>query len=163
MRPKLALCTLCFHAGLLVVASTRFSVLSWIGGNYDWTWNYFQYSHRNGWGYQYQSDYSLGVVLTYITAYLAGVAGYGLACKHLSLGWNVLGIILSVLGLISFLIEGSHWVWTHNLSWIISCPAASLLLAGVVIIQLCRVAGTPAEQTAPPNAGSAGAPSASVS
>jgi hypothetical protein len=140
MRSKLAFWTLCLHAGLLVVAATRFTVLSWIWGNYDWTWNYFQYTHRNGWGYQYQSEYPPLIVLTYIAAYLAGIAGYALTGKRVHYVWTGPAAILSALGLISFLIEGSHWRWSHHLSWIVSCPAASLVLAGVVMVAL-RIGG----------------------
>ena len=138
MKPKLALWALCFHAGLLILASTKFTVLSWIWGDHNWTWNYYQYTHRNGWGYQYQSEYSPLVVLTYIAAYLAGVAGYALVWKRVHYGWTSPALVLSALGLISFLIEGSHWAWSHHLSWIVSCPAASLLLAGVVVVCLAR-------------------------
>ena len=45
-------------------------------------------------------------------------------------------MILCVLGLISFAIEGSHWFWEHHLSWIAICPAASLLLVVISIIQV---------------------------
>lgn len=138
MRPRHALWVLCLHAGLLVLASTRFSVVSWIWGNCSWTWNYFQYSHENGWGYQYHSNYSLVVVLTYIAAYLAGLAGYTMAGRRVRGWWNGLAAMLSALGLICFLIEGSHWLWAHQWSWIAVCPAASLLLAGVAIVQLVR-------------------------
>lgn len=130
---------LCLHAGLLVAASTKFSVLSWMGGSPHWTWDYFQYAYKDGWGYRYESDYSLLIVLTYIAAYLAGVAGYALTWKRLAGAWTGLAAILSALGLISFLIEGSHWLWEHHLSWIFSCPAGSLLLMAVVLVQLCRV------------------------
>jgi hypothetical protein len=163
MKPKFALWMLCFHSGLLVLASTRFSVLTWIWGNPAWRWDYFQYCYKNGWGYQYQSDYSAVVVLTYIAAYSAGVAGYGMAWKRVPSRLSGLAAILSALGLISFLIEGSHWLVSHHLSWIASCPAASLLLAGVVIVLLGRSGGKPAKQAAAPNAGSASAPPASVS
>jgi hypothetical protein len=146
MRPRHAVWTLGFHAGLLALASTKFSIVSWIWGSWPWSWNYFQYSYRNGWGYPYQSDYSLAVVVAYIAAYLVGMAGYGLAWHYVRGGWEVLGIILSVLGLVSFLIEGSHWLWSHHLSWIFVCPAASLLLAGVVIFRLGKVRGEAANE-----------------
>ena len=153
MKSKLALWALCFHAGLLVLASTKFTVLSWMWGNYYWTWNYYQYSHRNGWGYQYQSEYSALVVLTYIAAYLAGVAGYALVWNRVHYGWTGPALILSALGLVSFLIEGSHWAWSHHLSWIVSCPAASLLLAGVVIVCSARTGAKWAERGTPSNRG----------
>jgi len=141
MSPKPALLTIALHAILLVLASTQFTVLSWMWGDCAWSWNYFQYSHRNGWGFQYLSDYSLAVVLTYIVAYLAGFVGFVMARNIRPTGWAVIGIILSVLGLVSFLIEGSHWLWSHHLSWIVSCPAGCLILAGVVMVQISRKGG----------------------
>ena len=155
MKPKLAVWALCFHAGLLIVASTRLSVLSWIWGKHAWTWDYFQYAYQNGWGYKYQSDYSPAIVLLCIAAYLAGVTGYAMAWKFLPQVWPGLGGVLSALGLISFLIEGSHWLWRHNLSWVVSCPAASLLLAGGAIVWLGGTGSRRAEPSASPNGGPA--------
>jgi hypothetical protein len=151
MKSKHAIWTLCAYAGLLLLASTRFSVVSWIWGKWAWTWDYFQYSHRNGWGYHYQSDYSFTVVLTYLAAFWVGVIGYLMAGVRIAIAWSTLAMILCVLGLLSFLIEGSHWLWDHHLSWIAICPAASLLLAGVAVIQL----GKAAEPVAAPNGGPA--------
>jgi hypothetical protein len=128
----------CAYAGLLILASTRFSVVSWIWGKWAWTWDYFQYSYRNGWGYQYRSDYSFVVVLTYLTAFLLGLIAHGMASTRGGGVWNSVAMILCVLGLVSFTIEGSHWVWEHHLSWIAICPAASLLLAVISIIQLAK-------------------------
>jgi hypothetical protein len=136
MKAKHAIWMVCFYAGLLILASTRFSIVSWMWGQPAWTWNYFQYSYRNGWGYRYQSDYSLVVVLTYVAAFVVGFAGYLMASKRIAGVWSTCAIILCVLGLISFLLEGSHWLWDHHLSWIAICPAASLLLAAIGIIQL---------------------------
>jgi hypothetical protein len=147
MKNNYALLTLCSHTALLVLASTKLSVLSWIWGDYSWTWHYFRYCFKNGWGYQYQSDYSLFVVLAYIAAYLAGVVGYGMSRRHVHSGWNLLAGILSILGLISFLIEGSHWLWDHHLSLIAICPVASLILAVVAIVLLGRKQTIPAEQS----------------
>jgi hypothetical protein len=145
MSPRHLVSTLCFHAALLLAASTRFSVVSWMWGKSAWTWDYLQYAYRNGWGYEYQSDYSLAVVLAYIAAYSLGLIGYGMASRFVAAGWSILGAILCVLGLISFLIEGSHWLWSHHLSWILSCPAAGLLLAVGVLVQLAKAASKPAE------------------
>jgi hypothetical protein len=147
MKHSYTLLTLCSHTALLVLASTKLSVLSWIWGDHSWTWQYFRHTYKNGWGYQYKSDYSLFVVLAYIAAYLVGVVGYGMSRRHVHGGWNLLAGILSLFGLISFLIEGSHWFWNHHLSWIAICPAASLILAIVVIVQLGRKQIAPAEQT----------------
>jgi hypothetical protein len=138
MKPKYAIATLCFHAGLLLLASTRFSIVSWIVGKWAWSCDYIQYSYQNGWGYPYHSDYSSVVVLTYLAAFLVGVIGYLMAGRRIVGAGGTLAIILCVLGLISFLVEGSHWLWDHHLSLIAICPAASLLLAGVAVVQLGR-------------------------
>ena len=150
---------LCAFAGALVLASTRFSVVSWLWGDWSWTWDYFQYSYRNGWGYQYRSNYSLVVVLTYLTAFALGLIAHSAARTRVASVWSNVAMILCVLGLVSFAIEGSHWLREHHLSWIAMCPAASLLLAIVAIVQLDRAKRTHAEQTdgaitqeSPPNA-----------
>jgi hypothetical protein len=162
MKAKHIILILCFHAGLLILASTRFTVLSWIWNNGVWTWDYFQYNFQNGWGYKYQSSYSLAVVLTYIVAYLVGIIGFCISRKYIANGWKVLAIILNGLGLISFLIEGSHWLWTHHLSWIISCPVACLLLVIVGIFQLRRAGIRTAEPIVALNPNPDNAPPVSV-
>ncbi len=148
---KPTLVILCAHAALLLVASTRFSALSWIWAESAWTWDYFRYAHQSGWGYQYQSDYSSAVVLTYLAAFSTGIVGYVMAGKRIVGTLRIPAMMLCVLGLISFLIEGSHWLWDHHVSWIAVCPAAGLLLAGVAALQL----GMPAEPPAPPKGGRA--------
>ena len=138
MRQRCATWILGMHTALLLLVSTRFSVITWLWGERSWTWNYFQYTYRNGWGYHYQSDYSLVIAALYISAYLIGIVGFALAWRHLASVWKTPGVILALLGLVSFLIEGSHWVWSHHLSCIFICPLASLLLACISIIQLTR-------------------------
>ena len=142
MRPKHAIWMLCGQACLLLLASTKFSVVNWLWGNWAWSWEYFQYSYRDGWGYVYRSDYSVAVVLAYLAAFVTGIIGSLMALRWTVGAWSALAMILSGLGLVSFLIEGSHWLWDHHLCWIAICPAASLLLAGIVIYQLAR-AGNP--------------------
>ena len=135
MKSKCAIWTVCFHVGFLLLASTKFSVVSWIWGRWAWTWDYFKYSYQNGWGYQFESDYSFLVVLTYLAAFATGILGYIMAGKRIASALSVPSVILCVLGMISFLIESSHWLWAHHLSWIAICPIASLVLAGAAIIQ----------------------------
>jgi len=141
MKLKPAIRPLCAYVVLLILASTRFSVVSWIWGERAWTWDYFQYSHRNGWGYPYRSDYSFVVVLTYLAAFLLGLIAHGMASRQVAGLWNTAAMIVCVLGLVSFSIEGSHWLWEHARSWIAICPAASLLLAAISVIQLGKNAG----------------------
>lgn len=132
----MAVLALCIHGWLLLLASTKFTAVSWLWGNRDWTWSYFKYSHQNGWGYQFQSEFTLAVVLAYIGAFGTGLLGYALAGRRVH-GWvSVPAVALCAVGLVSFLIEGSHWLRNHNLSWIATCSAASLLLAGISVAQL---------------------------
>lgn len=140
MKPKHAIWMLCAYAGLLLLASTRFSIVSWIWGRRAWTWEYFQYAYRNGWGYQYRSDYPFVVVVTYLAAFLVGLIAHLMARRRIAGAWSALAVILCGLGLVSFGIEGSHWIWDHGLSWTAICPAASLLLAVIAIIQLGKKA-----------------------
>ena len=138
MRSKLAILLLCLHAFGLVLASTSFTAVSWIFGNRSWSFTYFQYCYSDGWGRPYQSDYALAVVIAYLAAFSLGIAAYVLAQGIARTGWVALGAILCFVGLISFLIEGSHWLWEHHLSWIATCPLASMVLAAVVGRQLWK-------------------------
>ncbi|MCC5875797.1 MAG: hypothetical protein JJU11_06225 [Candidatus Sumerlaeia bacterium] len=147
MKSKSIIWMLGAHAALLLVASMNYSIVSWIWGRIDWTWNYFEYSHRTGWGTPYQSDYTLVVVLTYLTAFFLGLIAHGMACKRAGGMLNIIAMVLCTLGLISFAMEGSHWLWEHHLSWIAISPAASLLLAVISIVQLSRGARPIPEST----------------
>jgi hypothetical protein len=74
MRTKVTLCLLVAHVVTLLLASTNLSIISWTWGDYSLHGNYFQYSHSNGWGYLYTSNYSLVQVLLYLGAYGSGFA-----------------------------------------------------------------------------------------
>jgi len=126
------------HAILLLAASTQWTAFSWSWGNRAWTWNYFMIHRASGWGYVYKSDYSLAVVWTYLLAYGAGLVAYSMASARTHVWWPFLGGALCVLGLVSFTIEISHWLFGHHLSLIVTCSAASLILAAIGGIQLLR-------------------------
>jgi hypothetical protein len=66
-------------------------------------------------------------------AYAAGIAVYLFAWGAESWYIAAAGLGLCIVGLVSFGIEGSHWVLSHNLSWIASFP--------VVVVPLAVVAG----------------------
>ena len=109
---------LLLHALLLLLASTDFTIVTAVLGQDSWRWSYFKYASQSGWGYEYVSDYTLLMVLTYIVAFAVGLVGFAVACLQGRWPIGMLGIVLSVLGLVSFGIEGSHWVWEHNRSWL---------------------------------------------
>ena len=135
MRRKCEHWALGLHAGLLLLAATRLSTVSWFWRDWSWSFDYFHYSYENGWGYVYQSDFSLTVMGLYIAAYLAGVIGFALAWKRVTKVLKLPGIVLAALGLLSFLIEGSHWLLNHNLSWICIFPLMSMFLSVIAMIQ----------------------------
>ncbi len=127
---------LLLHALLLLLASTDFTVVTSALGQDSWRWCYFKCSSQNGWGYQYVSDYSVLVVLTYIAAFAVGIVGFALAWLQGRWLTGMVGVVLSILGLVSFGIEGSHWVFEHNRSWLAFSPAIMFVL--VVLAWLPR-------------------------
>lgn len=127
------------HAVLLVLASTNFSVLSWLWGDFSWSFSYFEYGYRNGWGYTYMSDYALKQVLCYVGAYSLGVAVFAIAWLRYGLWLSVLAMIACLIGVASFCIELTHWLWSHHLSLIASFPAVMVVLWIVIGAQLGKI------------------------
>ena len=124
------------HVLLLILAATRFSVISWLWGDASWNWSYFTYSSRSGFGYEYVSDYSLPRVFAYLAGYAIGLPVFIFAVRRrwMLLGW--FGIILCGLGVASFGIESSHWLWRHHTSWIASFPAAMAVLWVIWVLRV---------------------------
>ena len=140
-----ALVLLC-HVILLVLASTSFTIVTaWRGDPIQW--EYFRYASQSDWGTPYQFPYTLPVVLTYVAAYAVGVAGYLLAWRHGSRILATAGIVLCAVGCASFIFELTHWVSEHYRTWIVSLPAAAMLVAaGTVIQQYYRPKTSPANR-----------------
>lgn len=116
------------HIILIILASTNFTIVSFAREGTSFSWNYGTHSHRNGFGGAFVSDYSLLQILTYLSGYTLGIILFATVYrKGLSL-IGLLGIGLCGLGLVSFLIEGSHWVTNHHLSWVASFPIALIIL-----------------------------------
>jgi hypothetical protein len=130
--------TLVFHIVLLLLASTNFTIIMFLREGTSLSWNYYSCTRRSGFGFEYVSDYSLPQVLAYIAAYATGLMVF---LPLFLRGWKWLGLpglVLSVLGLISFVIEGSHWVIDHHTSWIVSFPIAFIILWIFLGINLFR-------------------------
>src|SRR5687768_4619542 len=89
---------LLLHVCLLVLAVTRFTIVTsaFLGGFPRWS--FVTFVSQNGFGYKYASPFSLPVVLTYIAAYTVGLVGFTLALKRGSSIVGTLGAALSVLG-----------------------------------------------------------------
>ena len=140
------------HAVLLVLASTKFSAVSWLWGDLSWDWNYFQYSYKNGWGYAYVSEYALGQVLCYIMAYGLGVAAFAIAWTRHGLCLSAVATVVCLLGAVSFCIEVTHWLWPHHLSWIASFPAVMVVLWICVGAQVGKLSRGDTQQLCPADA-----------
>lgn len=120
------------HIVLLVLASTNFSIVSCIRDDIYLSWNYYTYSCRTGWGYEYVSEYSLAQVLAYLAAYGVGLVFFVEVFKKVCSILGAIGTVMCAVGLISFAIEGSHWIWSHHLSLIGSFPIVMAVLWVVV-------------------------------
>lgn len=125
---------LAIHAILLLLASTGFTIVTALLGKSSLQWCYFKYASSNGWGFKYVSDFSALEIATYILAFTFGVIGFCAAVKNNRPVVGVLGVFLSLLGVLSFAIEGSHWFITHNRSWLAFSPAIMFLLVSVVFL-----------------------------
>lgn len=123
--------TLAIHAFLLLLASTEFTIVTAMFGGDALRWCYYRYASHSGFGHAFVSDYTFPVVLTYLAAFMVGVAGFGLAWwqgRHIV---GLLGVILSVIGVFSFALEGSHWIVEHHQSWIAYSP---VVMFGLVFL-----------------------------
>ena len=120
---------LALHALLLLLASTEFTIVTAAFGSDSLRWSYFRYASQSGWGHQFVSDYTLSVVLAYLASFTVGIAGFSLALRRGRHVVGLLGVVLSVIGVISFAIEGSHWIIEHHRSWIAFSPAVMFILA----------------------------------
>jgi hypothetical protein len=126
------------HLVLLALACTSFTLVT-VWANGAWTCNFYTYRYAAGWGYAYRSDYTLPVVITYLAAYAAGIAVYAFAWGAGSRFLAGSGLALCIVGLVSFGIESSHWIWSHNLTWIASFPVVMVPLAVVAGCLVARV------------------------
>ena len=119
---------LTLHAILLLLASTKFTIITAFFGNSVLQWCYFKYASSNGWGFKYVSDYNVAEIVTYLLGFTVGAIGFFAASKRGHLVVGVLGVSLSLIGILSFAIEGSHWIVDHNRSWVAFSPVAMLVL-----------------------------------
>lgn len=127
------------HALLMVLASTAFTVVTSLTNSAPFQWCYFHYSFRNGFGSPYQSDYTLAVVVTYMLAFAVGLAGFLLAIRRQRPVTGTVGAVLCAMGLISFGMEGAHWLFDFHRSWLIFSPAAMIVLS----VMACLPTGQP--------------------
>jgi hypothetical protein len=125
---------LAIHAILLLLVSTNFTIVTALFGKTSWQWCYFRYSSRNGFGVEFVSDYSPLAIVTYLLAFAVGIAGFSVAFQHGRRVVGLLGAALSLMGLISFAIEGSHWIFDHHRSWLAFSPAIMFVLVAATYI-----------------------------
>lgn len=143
MRPLLLI-----HLILILLASTNFTIVTSVLDGERFEWCYYAFAWRSGFGFEYVSNYSLSEVVTYLGAYAVGVAGFYAAWKLKRDGLSVLGIVLSVIGMLSFSIEGSHWIIDHHRSLMAFSPVAMIVLSAVKLLLSRDVGEAPSEVTA---------------
>lgn len=142
------------HVILLTLASSNFTVVSFVRDDVSLSWNYFTYSYRSGFGYEYVSEYSPAQVLAYLAAYGVGLVFFLQVYRKICAILGGIGAVLCVVGLISFGIEGSHWIWSHHLSLIGSFPVVLVLLWVVTGAKMGLMArGGPVEAPGGPDEG----------
>jgi hypothetical protein len=122
------------HLILLALASTNFTIVTRFLGGEHFEWLYYKYQFESGFGAVYQSPFSVAVIVTYLLAFAAGAVGFSMAIgrgRQFIGGW---GLILSVLGLVSFGIEASHWFSDHQRSWLVFSPGLMLVLSILALL-----------------------------
>ena len=140
------------HVALLILAATNFTVFSWFWGDASSSCDFYTLGYRNGHGYSYVSEYSLGQIICYILSYGLGVILFRSLWGNHHLGACFLGATFSFFGVISFTLEASHWLFNHHLSLIASFPIFVLLIWIFVIVRLQRSSTLQkAQQDAAPN------------
>ena len=115
------------HVWPLLTASTNFTLFTFVQDHRAFNWSYANLRYSDGWGYVYHSPYSGPQILAYLIAYASGIILYAKLTRPRWLATLAAG--LCVMGLISFVIEGSHLVFEHNLSLIASFPIVLLPIA----------------------------------
>jgi hypothetical protein len=116
------------HAILLLLASTGFTIITAWRGKSSLQWCYYKYALQSGWGTRYVSDYSALEIVTYLLAFSVGIAGFLYALKDNHVVVGSLGVVLSMIGSLSFAFEGSHFFIEHHRSCIAFSPAVMFLL-----------------------------------
>jgi hypothetical protein len=126
------------HVLLLILASGGLSTAP--------SWSLWVISYENGFGHAYVSQFSTGQILLYPIAYGLGFPAFAYAGKR---GWKwlaVVGVGLCLLGFLSFAIEASHLVLSHNLSLIVSLPVVMVVLWICWIVMFVRTRATPQQE-----------------
>ncbi len=129
MRTMLAM-----HTILLLLASTSFTIVTALLGKASLQWCYFKYASSSGWGVRYVSDYSAPEIVTYLLAFTVGAIGFFVAAKSGRPAVGIVGVAPSLIGILSFAMEGSHWIIDHNRSWLAFSPAVMFILVFLALL-----------------------------
>lgn len=95
---------LLIHMLLVVLASTSFTALTFFRDG-SWSVEFYKLGYSSGFGKSYQSPYSETVILTYIAAFLFGLAGYIFVMRSGARWPGAIGILVSALGIYCFVNE----------------------------------------------------------
>ncbi len=109
------------HLTTLLVAASNFTLITaLLGHGFHWEFQFLAYNFSNGWGYVYQSDYSLAQVCAFLLAYASGLFVYPRFTHPPILA--AIATLCCVAGTLSYGIELSHWVVDHHLTLVGSFP-----------------------------------------
>lgn len=138
LRPR-TFWTLCVaHVALLALASTNFSIVSWLWQDWSFQFNAYDIAYRNGWGFKYESPFPLAQIACYIAAYMFGYAFFFLVWRAYRIQMSVIAAVLCALGALTFVLESTHWILSHNLSFIASIPGLLFVICMLLALQIER-------------------------
>jgi hypothetical protein len=123
---------------LIIMAASDFTALPGADAERTFHFNYFTLSHTSGWGRTYVSEYSLSAVAAYLLGDGIGLLTFVSLFRSGFRRVAAVGAGLSLLGILSFGLEGSHWLLDHHHSAIVNLPDVYLLLCLVASVQVWR-------------------------
>lgn len=130
---------LVLHVALVSLAASGFTLISWLWtSDRHFSFEFFRYASRGGWGAPYVSDYTLWQVLTYVAGYGIGLVAYRQLRplrQRLIVG---AGTLLCLLGAGSFAFELTHWLFAFHHSLIVNAPLPAVVVGVLGIVQLGR-------------------------
>jgi hypothetical protein len=123
---------------LIALSASDFTILpEWVAHG-KFQFNSFTVSHHSGWGSTYVSEYSLSQVVAYLFGNATGLIAFALIVRSGRRAIGGAGVVLCSLGILSFVLEASHWLLNHHYSLIASVPVIILPLCLVAVFQLSR-------------------------
>ena len=117
------------HCLLMLLVSTSFTIVTSIFGGSSLRWCYYHYSSNSGFGQKYVSHFSELEIYAYIATFAVGIIGYVFAIRSGRRAVGTIGIIVSTIGLASFVNEIFQLAELQYMSWIAFSPILMFVIA----------------------------------